>query len=137
MKRQLTLLLFLFSMMLFSQTKLDTLWQNLKTARHDTTVYNAYMDLGNYFQYSNLDTAIYFHTQAEKVAEKIPGAEGELKKAEALRNKGVDYYIKSEYQTALNLYDSAMKITERHLEIMDEEGYAFLSDWPQCPDQAQ
>ncbi|GIV30297.1 MAG: hypothetical protein KatS3mg028_1363 [Bacteroidia bacterium] len=116
MKRQLTLLLFLFSMMLFSQTKLDTLWQNLKTARHDTTVYNAYMALGNYFQYSNPDTAIYFHTQAEKVAEKIPGEDGELKKADALLAKGWDYFIKSEYQTAQALFDSAMKIVEKHLE---------------------
>ncbi|GIV30305.1 MAG: hypothetical protein KatS3mg028_1371 [Bacteroidia bacterium] len=87
MKRQLTLLLFLFSMMLFSQTKLDTLWHNLKTARHDTAVYNAYMALGNYFQSSNPDSAFIFHTQAEKIAEKYRVKMEMLKKAEALRKK--------------------------------------------------
>ncbi|GIV30296.1 MAG: hypothetical protein KatS3mg028_1362 [Bacteroidia bacterium] len=115
MKRQLTLLLFLFSMMLFSQTKLDTLLHNLKTARHDTAVYNAYMALGNYFQYSNPDTAIYFHTMAEKTAGKIPGADGELRKGEAIRAKGWDNYIKSDYAQSLLLYKHAFKLSERHL----------------------
>ncbi|GIV30298.1 MAG: hypothetical protein KatS3mg028_1364 [Bacteroidia bacterium] len=112
MKRQLTLLLFLFSMMLFSQTKLDTLWQNLKIARHDTAVYNAYMALGNYFQYSNPDTAIYFHTMAEKTAGKIPGADGALRKGEAIRLKGWDNLIKSDYEQFLLLNELALKISE-------------------------
>jgi tetratricopeptide (TPR) repeat protein len=120
MKWQLTLLFFLFSMMLFSQTKLDTLWHNLKAARHDTAVYNAYMELGNYFQNSNPDTSIYFHTQAEKVAEKIPGAEGELRKGEAIHQKGWDNYFLSNYEKALINYKNAMKVANKYSEDKDK-----------------
>ncbi|GIV29204.1 MAG: hypothetical protein KatS3mg028_0270 [Bacteroidia bacterium] len=109
---------FLFSFLVlcsFSQTKLDTLLNNLKTARHDTAVYNAYMALGNYFQYFNPDTAIYFHTQAERIAEKIPGVEGELRKCDGIKQKGVDYYVLSDYKQALTFFETAMNIVENHL----------------------
>ena len=115
MKFYITILLFFYSLISFSQTKLDTLLHNLKTAHHDTTVYNAYMALGNYFQYSNPDTAIYFHTQAEKVAEKIPGAEGELRKCNGIKQKGVDYYVLSDYKQALTFFENAMNIVEKYL----------------------
>ncbi|GAB4207492.1 MAG: hypothetical protein Fur0023_18340 [Bacteroidia bacterium] len=115
MKAQYTLLFYFLALYSYTQTKLDTLLNNLNTARHDTAVYNAYMGLGDYFQYLNPDTAIYFHTKAEKVAEKIPGAEGELRKGEAIRQKGWDNYVLSDYIHALDLSETAVKIAEKYM----------------------
>ncbi|MCX8080239.1 MAG: tetratricopeptide repeat protein [Bacteroidia bacterium] len=109
-------LLIIFSLQLYSQNpkKIDSLLKLLKTARHDTTRFNAYMELGNVFQNTNPDTAIYFHTQAEKMAEKIPGSDGELRKGEAIMVKGWDYYVKGDYAKSILHYESSLKIAEKH-----------------------
>ncbi len=109
-------ILSLFFGVVISQNNPDRLIHKVQTARRDTAVYNAYMDLGNYFQNSNPDTAIYYHTKAEKVAEKIPGVEGELRKGEAIRQKGWDNFLLSDYTQALNLFRNALKIAEKYMQ---------------------
>ncbi len=106
---------FSLALQLHSQNKkLDSLFNVLKTARHDTTQFNAYLAIGDFFKNSNPDTAIYYHTLAEKMAEKITGADGELRKGEAIRAKGWDYYIKSDYTKAMELYNTALSIAEKY-----------------------
>ncbi|MEW6774034.1 MAG: tetratricopeptide repeat protein [Bacteroidota bacterium] len=117
MKNTTFIFLFCFSLalQLHSQTqKLDSLFNVLKTTRHDTTRYNAYLAIGDFFQRSNPDTAIYYHNLAEKKAEKIPGAEGALIKGVAIRSKGWDYYVKSDYTKAMELYNVALSIAEKY-----------------------
>lgn len=120
MSRKFFILFYLCSINLFSQTNLDTLLQKLKTSQHDTDLYNSYYNLGNYFQKSNPEKAFYYHSQAEKTADKIPGARGILDKAEAIRSKGWDYYIISNYDQAINLYEKALNITEKYLDDPDK-----------------
>ncbi|MCX8079926.1 MAG: tetratricopeptide repeat protein [Bacteroidia bacterium] len=111
------LLLIILALPLLSQNKrkIDSLLNLLKTAKHDTTKFNAYLGLGNEFQYTNSDTAIYFHTLAVKIAEKIPGPDGELRKGEAVRAKGWDCYVKSDYTNALKYYENSLNIAEKHI----------------------
>lgn len=61
--------IFLFIPVLFfaqNITKTDSLLHLLKTARHDTTPYNAYMGIGNYFQNSN-PTQPFIYTRKRKI----------------------------------------------------------------------
>ncbi|GIV30295.1 MAG: hypothetical protein KatS3mg028_1361 [Bacteroidia bacterium] len=119
-----SVLFFLIFITVFPQGKLDTLLLNLKEALHETDSFNAFMDLGNYFQYINPDTAIYFHKQAEKISERIYGVEGDLRKGEAIRAMGWDYYILSDYFQALTFYENAMKIAGKYIQNTEFEEIA-------------
>ncbi len=96
----------------YAQSKeLDSLNSMLKTAKHDTTLYNAFMGFGKYFQSINPDKAIYFHNKAEKIS----NANGNLMRGEALRSKGWDNYVKSDYDKALSFYDLSFKISDKYV----------------------
>ncbi|MCX8080238.1 MAG: tetratricopeptide repeat protein [Bacteroidia bacterium] len=115
-------ILMILPIFLFSQNpkKIDSLLKLLKTARHETTRFNTYLELGDEWHNANPDTALYFHAQAEKIAEKIPGPDGELQKGEAIRKKGWDYFVKSNYTTALLQYESALKVALEHNSSSDK-----------------
>ncbi|MCX7926976.1 MAG: tetratricopeptide repeat protein [Candidatus Omnitrophica bacterium] len=95
--------------------KVDSLLNLLKVAKHDTTRYNAYLELGNEFQDSNPDTAIYFHTQAEKISEKITNIDGYILKIHAIIEKGKDYYVKNQYVKAINYYNNSLIMYKKYL----------------------
>jgi tetratricopeptide (TPR) repeat protein len=95
--------------------KPDTLLKLLKTSLHDTSRFNIFLELGQYFQMSNPDTALYFYSQAQKIAKKIAGFDGEIRKGQSLHQKGWVYYLKSEYGIAINYFDSSMKIVEKYI----------------------
>ncbi|MCX8080892.1 MAG: tetratricopeptide repeat protein, partial [Bacteroidia bacterium] len=109
-------ILIVLSLPFFSQNqrKIDSLLNLLSPSLHDSIRFKAYMILGYEFQNSNPDTAIYFHKLAEKTAEKIPGPEGELRKGEAMQAKGWDYYVKSDFASALMHNESSLRIAEKH-----------------------
>ncbi|MBC7864796.1 MAG: tetratricopeptide repeat protein [Bacteroidia bacterium] len=106
----------------FSQNRIpDSLNLVLKNAQHDTSRIKALMELGNYFQSSEPDSSIYFHTQARLLAEKIsdktnPNAKDDLRIAEALRRTGWDHYVLGNNKKALSLYDEALEKLEKHLQ---------------------
>lgn len=95
---------------------LDSLFNILKNARHDSIRYYVYMGLGNYFKKLNPDTDLYYYLLAEKISDKIPGDKEELKKGDAIRMVGWCNYLKGNLTDALNLYEQSLKIAEKFIE---------------------
>jgi tetratricopeptide (TPR) repeat protein len=121
MKKKL-FIIFTFSCVLFSyaqENKIDSLLNVLNNTKDDTARFNTYLELVNDIQYSNLDTAVYFLNQAEKIAEKIPGVDGELRKGEIWRQKGWNYFYKSEYKKAYIEFEQAIDLGEKYLTCID------------------
>jgi tetratricopeptide (TPR) repeat protein len=80
------------------------------------------MEMGNYFQNINPDSAVYFHTLAEKLTSKaFSGALGELKRAESINQKGQDYFVNSNYLRAKEMYDLSLKIAEKYITDKDQK----------------
>ncbi|MBS1646558.1 MAG: tetratricopeptide repeat protein [Bacteroidetes bacterium] len=111
-----------FSVLFFAQVlgvaqgkKIDSLFNALAASTHDTTRFNAYIEIGNFFQNNNPDTAIYFHTQAQKIAEKLAGDDGEIKKSKAYKQIGIDFYIKSEFSRAIESHQKSLALAEKHV----------------------
>jgi Tetratricopeptide repeat. len=82
-------------------------WQNKTGYQADTTLYNIYYNLGIQFQKSNPDTAIYFLKQSITKAENIKDA---IKQAESIKATGWCYYIKGDYNLAMQQYELALKV---------------------------
>jgi tetratricopeptide (TPR) repeat protein len=95
---------------------LDSLWNEYKKAKHDTTKCNIYLKIGNIFKNENPDTALYFYNQTLKLA-----ALKKFKKQEAysLYNIGLIYYYNQSYNKALDYYLKSLKIKE---ELGDKKG---------------
>lgn len=91
---------------------LDSLWRIIKTASHDTTRFNALMEAGTSLQNSDPDSAIYFHYQACKLADKINDP---IKKGNALRQIGWDNFILGNNDTAFVLFTEVVTISDKIL----------------------
>lgn len=114
-KITLTIVAVFFALAINSQSnKPDSLLQCIKTAINDTSRFNACLALGNYFQNSNPDTALHFHQKAIRIAEKIPGAEGELRKGEATRMISRDIFVKGSFEEAYKVLQEVLVVSEKY-----------------------
>src|SRR5690606_28449729 len=97
MKQLYTLLLVLLSTTGFGEDSfLDSLKLLINPTQQDSIRFKGYFELGNYYQYNNPDTAIYFHGKAYEIANSIKGIDGEIKKIKSSREIAWDYYLKGE-----------------------------------------
>ncbi len=103
------LLFSLFSNAFSQKNVLDSLLNNLKNEKHDTTKCEIYLQIGRYFVNENSDTTLYYYDQSLNFAI----AHG-LKKQEAntLRHIGIFYKNKGLYDSALNYQLKSLKISE-------------------------
>jgi tetratricopeptide (TPR) repeat protein len=67
------------------------------------------MNIGNFFQDNNDDTALYYHTSARMLAEKL-GAE--LSTAQAILETALDHLSLGNYETSISHYGQVLGITE-------------------------
>jgi len=118
------LLFFLLSSFLSAQqSKIDSLftelkkWQNKTGYEADTSLYNIYYNLGKQFQNSNPDTAIYFFKQSITKAENIKDA---IKQAESIRATGWCYFVKGDYNLAMQQYEFALKVLPENVNEKDK-----------------
>ncbi len=119
----------------FSQTKVDGLLTELKTAKHDTTRIKLYLQTGDEFEHTIPDSALYFYKKSLKLANKhtkssSPLGEGlgvRYKKLEAqsLSNIGIIHHFQGNYPKALEYYQKSLKIYE---ELARSPAVADLSD---------
>ncbi|MDW8157258.1 MAG: tetratricopeptide repeat protein, partial [Bacteroidia bacterium] len=93
----------------------DSLLQVTQTSRHDTIRARTYLQLGNLFLNTKPDTAIYFYTQALKIAEKIPAPKGIIHKANILNQLSQAYTKLGNSSQALNILLKAQRILELHI----------------------
>src|SRR5690554_4755584 len=107
-----TLLILNFGGAVFTQNNLDSLLNVLTTSEEDTNKINTLFKIGNHYQNSNLDTAIYYLTKSKVLAEKLRVP---LKKGEALRQIGWCTFIKGDIQQAINLNEKALEIVDKEI----------------------
>src|SRR5688572_8861814 len=108
----LIVIFFIISCHLFSQQKqIDSLNNVIKTAKHDTSVTNAYNSLSTLFSASNPDTIIPLSNKAFAIIEKaLPAANSKEKrtflliKADALNNMGYVYQLKGDFEKSLEYF---------------------------------
>jgi len=103
---------FFFIIIIFSYAKgqlsvIDSLRNELINSKHDTTRCQLYFALGDYFQLSNLDSAIYYFQKYHKLAE----AQGLQKdQANALRLIGISYGKQGIFNEALDWLNRALSL---------------------------
>jgi tetratricopeptide (TPR) repeat protein len=117
MKKNIKIFIFLFtllsSFLSAQQSKIDSLfselkkWQNKTGYNADTTLYNIYYNLGVQFQKFKSDTVIYFLKQSIARAQNIKDA---IKEAESINQIGRYYYVKGDYNLAMQQYELALKV---------------------------
>ena len=78
----------------------------------DSIAFYTYLKIGLQFQENNVDSSIYFHLIAKKLAEKTKNS---LFISLAYDELGWDYYQKNDYHTSLDYYDKALKIIDKIL----------------------
>jgi len=127
MKKHIKIFIFLFSLLFSSlsaqQSKIDSLftelkkWQNKTGYQADTTLYNIYHNLGKQFQNSNPDTAIYFLKQSITIAKSIKDA---IKEARSINETGWCYYVKGDYNLAMQQYELALKVLPENVNEKDK-----------------
>lgn len=117
MKRLVILLLFIITtqgLLHAQKSVVDSLftelniWQN----KSDTNLYNIYYSLGEQFQNSNPDTAIYFYQISIDYARK---QKDELKEGESIRKLGWSYFLKSDFSNAMEKFNESLFIANKYL----------------------
>ncbi|MBI5218473.1 MAG: tetratricopeptide repeat protein [Bacteroidia bacterium] len=115
--------------------KIDSLSNILKTAKHDITRINCYLETGYYYENTDINKALEYYNMAENLAQKnIPGFSDALKKDSAfykiiksnkaivpflylaeksLRYKGIIYYYSGNFTMAMIKYHESLKISEQ------------------------
>jgi tetratricopeptide (TPR) repeat protein len=117
MKKHIKIFIFLFILLSSSlsaqQSKIDSLftelkkWQNKTGYQADTTLYKIYYTLGVLFQNTNPDTAIYFLKESINKAKINNDA---IKEAQSINLMGWCYYVKGDYNLAMQQYELALKV---------------------------
>jgi len=127
MKKHIKIYIFLFTILSSSlsaqQSKIDSLftelkkWQNKSGYTADTTLYEIYYNLGKQFSNSNPDTAIYFFKQSITKAKSIKDA---IKEAWDVKEIGWCYYVKSDFNLAMQQYELALKVLSEKVDEKDK-----------------
>jgi tetratricopeptide (TPR) repeat protein len=127
MKKHVKLFFFLLTVLppsLFAQqSKMDSLfaelkkWQNKSGYGADTTLNNIYYNLGIQFQKFNPDTAIYFFKQTIIKAKSIKDA---IKEAESVNQLGRCFYVKGDFNLAMQQYERALKVLPENVNEKDK-----------------
>lgn len=92
--------------------KIDSLLKVAAKAKHDTTRYTAFQRTGNIYQYSNTDSALFFHAKALQIAISL---KDEIKRSKSLMETGRDYFFSGNEERALRFYNEALQIAEKEI----------------------
>ena len=118
-------LLFLFSISFhitaFSQTKKDSLFKTIRTAKVDTLLYQANLDLAKNYWETNADSAVYFAKKSEQIAKKI---KDQVRVADAIKTIGVAYDYKGDLALCLQYLNQSLAIYQKEGKI-DKQSHVF------------
>lgn len=97
------------------QSKADSLLATTKSNIHDTIRIQTYLDIGDIFEQTSPDSAIYYYLAAQKLAEKNSRKHQkfQLLNATALRFIGLVYHAKSEYVIARDYFKRSVEESEK------------------------
>lgn len=109
MKRKTYIILtcLLFSHFCYSQDKLDSLFNLLKSAKGDTTRVMLLFGIADQYENSNQDSSLYFLDQAKSLSQELNFKNGLYT---YYQNALIVYYTKGNYAKALQLSDSALLV---------------------------
>lgn len=112
----LLLLLFDYTIVYGKQTKIDSLTRVLAEASHDSTIYNAYLNLGHQWEAIDFDSAMVYYNNSIGIAEKNNWPS---KKAKALINIGFAYMYVQYSKDALEFLLEGLEL---YIEANDSTG---------------
>jgi serine phosphatase RsbU (regulator of sigma subunit)/Tfp pilus assembly protein PilF len=97
------------------QSKPDSLFAITKSNIHDTIRVQTLLDIGDLFEQSAPDSALYYYTQAQRLAESNSRKHKkfQLLNATALRYIGVVYLANSDYITARDFFVRSVNVAEK------------------------
>lgn len=89
--------------------KVDSIQNIIKNTRLDTVRFNGFFAIGDHFQFTAPDSAVYFHTKALEIASEL---KDEVKLIRCWNELLWDHYSKSDYIKAEEAFKEAIKIIE-------------------------
>jgi tetratricopeptide (TPR) repeat protein len=101
MKKISLLFLFCCSVNCFADTPLKVLLEKLKRPSPDTARFSVLMELGQYYQRNDPDSALYFHSQAYTLSQR---SNEKTQSAKALKALGNDHYFAERFDSSIVLY---------------------------------
>jgi tetratricopeptide (TPR) repeat protein/DNA-binding NarL/FixJ family response regulator len=99
------------NLILCAQTNIDSLLQLLKKNNSPKGQIDIYNKLSDKFRVNNLDTALYFGNQANKLATDIKYVEGQI---ESMNNLSLCFLSHSKFDTALVLSNKAIELCQQN-----------------------
>ncbi|OFX18398.1 MAG: hypothetical protein A2033_04345 [Bacteroidetes bacterium GWA2_31_9] len=122
-----TIILLIFSIAIFSfstinaQDKsytLDSLWNELGKAKHDTARAELFIEIGDFYENQIPDSAIYFYEKALNIAENKNTTKYQSLKSTSLLYIGIIYRSRGSFKLALDYFQMSLKIAS---EIKDSK----------------
>lgn len=95
-----------------AQSSADSLLKVLKQNPSDSTSYKIFLQLGNLFQQSNADTALYFH---QKAIEKAIALKDTFRIVEAMNLQVIDCFISSKYEKGKKIAQDLLRIISKSI----------------------
>ncbi len=102
------------------QSPIDSLRKLIVPAKSDSSLMKTYLEIGDYYQYSTSDSALYYYRKAYKLAEKLKAGKYI---AQSLKEIGRTWYFQNEYDSAVPYFDKALVISRK---IGDKKSIAKL-----------
>jgi tetratricopeptide (TPR) repeat protein len=100
---------------------------NLQKSIQDTIYFNACLQLGKIYLNTQIDSALYFHNLALKIALNLKNDnQQKWRIAEALRLKGWDYYIKGNYKISEKMIGYALNFTKKIILESPDTSYSNM-----------
>lgn len=97
---------------------LDSLWNELRKAKNDTTSAELFIEIGDFYEAQIPDSAIYFYEKALNIAEKKNTKKYQSLKSISLLYIGIIYRSKGSFKEALDYFQMSLKIA---IEINDNK----------------
>jgi tetratricopeptide (TPR) repeat protein len=92
--------------------KLDSLRSAYTRAEHDTTRFILLLRIGNIFQKSDHDSAVYYHKLSHDIARKL---KDRVREGHAILQSGMDHYLKGNTRQAVKLFALASGIGRQYI----------------------
>jgi len=96
---------------------------NRNASFHDTVYYNACLQLGKIYINTQIDSALYYHDFALKIALRLKDENEKWRVAEALRLKGWDNYIKGNYKISIKFIEHSLIISKKLIKKFPESSF--------------
>jgi len=102
-----------------AQINSDLYYKKINTSNNEDSIkYQLHLDIGNYWQGLNVDSAIFFHQEANKLATIHNTPKWQLRRAESERLIGHDFFLAGDYNQSVLYFNSALLLLREKMTHM-------------------